>query len=319
MSHRPGYPRPKPPAKPPAMLCTDPNGADVGEIRTLRPLVLEDRPHFAAPGPRRRGLFVDVETTGFDPERDAVIELAMLPFVYTLDGGLITEVLRDEARTWRQNPGRALPAEITHLTGLTDEDLAGEQIDIRAADDLIARSHLVVAHNAGFDRPFLEKSLPTAQGAAWACSRHEVPWDTARHHSLSLTCLLCAHGVYSPVRHRAAADCEAGVWLLAQHLPGTSGTVFAALRETAARPAVRIWATGAPYAAKDELRTRGYRWMAKSHEQIPRSWWTDVDSDDLDAECEWLRDLYQAHGSWLDPVRLPQRDVTARERWRPAP
>lgn len=56
--------------------------------------------------------------------------------------------------------------------------------------------------------------------------------------------------------------------------------------------------------------------MATSHDQILRSWWTDVDSDDLQAQCEWLPGLYQAHGSWLDPVQLPRRDVTAREWWR---
>ena len=158
----------------PGIPCTALTSVDATQARTLHPVVLEDHPHTAAPGPRRRGLFVDVETTGFDPERGAVIELAMLPFVYTLDGGLITDVLRTEARTWRQDPGSTLPAEITHLTGLTDEDLAGQQIDTAAADDLVARSHLVVAHNAGFDRPFVEAILSTAQGAAWACSRHEV-------------------------------------------------------------------------------------------------------------------------------------------------
>ena len=52
----------------------------------------------AAPGPRRRGFFVDCETTGFDHSRDQVIELGMLPFVYTLEGA-ITDVLRGEART----------------------------------------------------------------------------------------------------------------------------------------------------------------------------------------------------------------------------
>ena len=140
------------------MRCTHPNGANADDTRTLQALVLEDHPHTAAAGPRRRGLFVDVETTGFDPERDAVIELAMLPFLYTLEG-LVTEVLRNEARSWRQDPGAPLPTEITQLTDLTDEDLAGQQIDTAAADDLVARSDLVIAHNAAFDRPSSNSSF----------------------------------------------------------------------------------------------------------------------------------------------------------------
>ena len=102
----------------------------------------EEHPHPAGPGPRRRGLYVDCETTGFDAKHDAVIELAMLPFTYTLEGA-ITNVHRNQVRTWRQDPGRPVPAEITRITGLTDQDLAGEAIDVTAAAELVAGAHLV--------------------------------------------------------------------------------------------------------------------------------------------------------------------------------
>ena len=138
------------------MPCTAPAGAgiDTAQARTLHALVLEDHPHPAGSGPLRRGLFVDCETTGFSSEHDALIELAMLPFDYTLDGH-ITHVHRDPARTWRQDPGWPVPPEITRITGLTDEDLAGQAIDTAAASELLARSHLVVAHNASFTHGFV--------------------------------------------------------------------------------------------------------------------------------------------------------------------
>ena len=66
-------------------------------------------------GRLRRGLYVDCETTGFSSEHDAVIELALLPFTYTL-AGTVVEVLHNEAQAHRNDPGRPLPAEITHLT-----------------------------------------------------------------------------------------------------------------------------------------------------------------------------------------------------------
>ena len=162
------------------MPWTAPAGAgrDAGQARTLQAIALANQPHDAAPGPRRRGLFIDCETTGLDHGRDQVIELAMLPFTYAIDGH-ITEVLRGEARAWRQDPGRPLPPEITRITGLTDADLEGEAIDTAAAAELVAGAHLVVAHNAGFDRPFLEALVPAARDAAWACSQHEVSWDPA--------------------------------------------------------------------------------------------------------------------------------------------
>ena len=85
----------------------------------------------------------------------------------------------------RNNPGRPLPAEITHLTGLTDDDVRGERIDVERAGALIDRSGLVVAHNARFDRPFVERVLPAARARPWTCTRAEVPWTRevrpARH------------------------------------------------------------------------------------------------------------------------------------------
>ena len=111
--------------------------------------------------------------------------------------------------------GRPLPAEITHLTGLTDDDVRGEVIDVEAASALIEGSGLIVAHNARFDRPFVERVLPAARARPWACTRAEVPWTAEGFASQALHCLLCAYGVYARDRHRALADCEAGVWLLA--------------------------------------------------------------------------------------------------------
>ena len=160
------------------MPCTAPAaaGVDAGETRTFHALVLDDYPHPAVPGPRRRGLFEDTETTGFDHERDRAIELAMLPSVYSLEGH-ITDVPRGEARTWRQDPGPPVPPEITRITSLSDQDLEGQAIDVTTATELVTNSHLVIAHSAGFDRPFVETVVPAAQDAAWACSLHEVRWD----------------------------------------------------------------------------------------------------------------------------------------------
>ena len=163
-----------------------------------------------------------------------LIELALLPFTYTPEG-IVSEVLEDERQVHRNDPGRPLPEEVTHLTGLTDEDLRGERVDAARAGALFERSHLVVAHNARFDRPFVEAALPAARARPWACSRAEIRWTEEGFASQALHCLLCACGVFARDRHRALADCEAGVWLVAQRLPVSGGTVLAALRRRALR------------------------------------------------------------------------------------
>ena len=289
------------------------------ETRTLHPLAFPARLSDPGAAELRRGLYVDCETTGFSPERDAVIELALLPFTYTLEGTVV-EVLHDEAQAHRNDPGRPLPAEITHLTGLTDDDVRGERIDVEAVSALIERSGLIVAHNARFDRPFVERVLPAARARPWACTRAEVPWTAEGFASQALHCLLCAYGVFARDRHRALADCEAGVWLLAQRLPVSGDAVLAAMRRRTLTPTVRLWAIRAPFASKEALRARGYRWMPEMRDGIERSWWTDVEPDEAESELAWLREaVYEETWGYLPPGGIPQRRVTAFERWRTDP
>ena len=144
--------------------------------RTLHAIELPARLCDTGAAELRRALYVDCETTGLSVERDQAIEVALLPFTYAVDDGRIAEVCHDEAQCYLQDPGRPLDAIITDLTGLTDDDLRGRHIDVAAANTLIARSDLIVAHNARFDRPFFERALPATRAVPWACSLREVPW-----------------------------------------------------------------------------------------------------------------------------------------------
>ena len=253
------------------------------------------------------------------PYRAFPHESCSYPFTYTLAGTLV-EVLHDEAQAHRNDPGRPLPAEITHLTGLTDDDVRGERIDVEAASALIEGSGLIVAHNARFDRPFVERVLPAARARPWACTRAEVPWVSEGFASQALHCLLCAYGVYARDRHRALADCEAGVWLLAQRLPVSGDSVLAAMRRRALTPTVRLWAIRSPFASKEALRARGYRWMPEMRDGIERAWWTDVEPDEVESELAWLREaVYEGTWGYLPPGGIPQRCVTAFDRWRTDP
>jgi DNA polymerase III epsilon subunit-like protein len=77
---------------------------------------------------------------------------------------------------WLEDPGFPIPPDITNITGITNEIVAGHSIDDQAVNDLLKRVVLVIAHNAAFDRRFLEKPLPPFVTKHWACSRSDIDW-----------------------------------------------------------------------------------------------------------------------------------------------
>ena len=119
-------------------------------------------------------------------------------------------------------------------------------------------------------------------------SRASIPWTEEGFASQALHCLLCVYEVFAGDRHRALADCEAGVWLLAQRLPVSGDSVLAAMRRRALTPTVRLWAIRSPFESKELLRARGYRWMPEMRNGIERSWWTDVEPDEVESELAWF-------------------------------
>ncbi|MGG6430311.1 exonuclease domain-containing protein [Acetobacter ghanensis] len=105
----------------------------------------------------RLGLLVDVETTGLDPDLDEIIELAMVPFRYALDG-MIVEVQEPFDRL--REPTKLISPEITMLTGISDTMVSGKSIDPEEVAAFAAPAAVVIAHNAAFDRHFLERFSP---------------------------------------------------------------------------------------------------------------------------------------------------------------
>ena len=103
--------------------------------------------------------------------------------------------------------------------------VAGHSIDHRAVNDLIGRVVLVIAHNASFDRRFLDSRLPAFATKHWACSRSEIDWKAEGVRSSALEFVAYALGFFHD-GHRATSDCRATLHALAQPLPGTGRLAF---------------------------------------------------------------------------------------------
>lgn len=145
---------------------------------------------------------VDVETTGSNPLRDRVIEIAII----RSDGaGQFSSLV---------NPGRALSPFITSLTGITDQDLADaprfEDIAAEIAD--LLEGAVLTAHNARFDYAFVRnefRRIGISFIAPTLCtvrlSRKLYPKQ--RKHSLES--LIVRHDIFVEQRHRARDDARA--------------------------------------------------------------------------------------------------------------
>lgn len=174
--------------------------------------------------PIKLGLVIDTETTGLSVAEDRVIELAIVPFGYTEDG-LFWGV--GDPFCALQDPGFPIPAAATATNNITDEDVKGKKIDWEAVAELCKEASVVIAHNAKFDRPFVEKELVLAKqtgnpNCCWGCSLYMIDWKSAamfegaKPPSKALVALLNWSGYWFPP-HRAKMDSLATLFLLLLH------------------------------------------------------------------------------------------------------
>lgn len=242
----------------------------------------------------RRGLIVDVETTGLDTATDRIIELGLVAFEFDA-AGIVYAV--DPKREWFEDPGVPIPTEAVEITGITDDMVRGQRIDDAAVLAEIERAHLVIAHNASFDRRMLERRFPAFAAKFWGCSLSDVPWARFGCRGAKLDYLLFQLCDAFHTGHRAGDDCQATLHVLATPRDGEA-TPLTRLLEKARLTTVRISAVGTPIETKDLLKARGYRWFNGSTTR-PKTWFRDVSEGEVESEQAWLRE--HAYGGLANP------------------
>ncbi len=225
---------------------------------------------------------LDTETTGLDASKERIIELALLLVDVDAATGLPLRIsaVYDEL----EDPGKPIPPDAKRVTGITDDMVAGKRLDDAAIAALMQGVRLVVAHNARFDRAFMEQRLPLFAQLPWACSLADIDWSQQGKGSAKLEFLAQELGWFYDA-HRAEMDCHALLAVLAAPLPMAEETGLGRLLRVAQTPSFRVYATGSPFDSKDALRGRGYRWDAER-----KVWHTGIgDAQLLDTELAWLK------------------------------
>jgi len=251
------------------------------DYKVLRRLVPRDDWGTASTSETKRVIVLDTETTGLDAKSERIIELALLSvLVDTTTGQPVGPVTTYESF---EDPGKPIPPAITEITGIDDSMVRGQRIDDARVAELVQAADLIVAHNAGFDRPFVEARLPVFATRAWNCSFAGIDWKAQGSGSAKLEFLAHERGWFYDA-HRALVDCHALLQVLAAPLKnGQSG--LQQLLQGASNTRYKLRATGAPFEAKDALKARGYRWDNEN-----RVWWTTLMGQAaLQQEVDWLK------------------------------
>jgi DNA polymerase III epsilon subunit-like protein len=102
---------------------------------------------------------IDLETTGLDPRRDAIVAVAAIPFeAGRARAGLVTLV----------NPGRPIPPAATAIHGIDDAAVA-EAPSVREVlhrFDAVCARRIVVGHDVAFDVSVLDTARTAPVGLA---------------------------------------------------------------------------------------------------------------------------------------------------------
>lgn len=150
------------------------------------------------------GAVLDVETTGFSPRTDEIVELAMTLFRYDRVAGQVLEIVGEYSGL--REPSCPIPRCASTVHGITRRLVHGLRLDYRCIRAMLRQADFVVAHCAAFDRGFVERLMPSSRDTRWLCSRDGIDWWAKGFESRSLEDLAFAHDIENPQPHRASGD-----------------------------------------------------------------------------------------------------------------
>jgi len=148
---------------------------------------------------------LDLETSGLDPGKDRIIEVALVKF----ENGEVKEKFQSLV-----NPGIGVERHVLELTGIEQEELdkAPKFLDLKAKLVDFIGNRSLVGHNLKFDLDFLEShdlSLRNKVYDTWYFSTLLLPWEV----SYSLEVLTKNLNLPHSDKHRALSDTMAVIKL----------------------------------------------------------------------------------------------------------
>jgi DNA polymerase-3 subunit epsilon len=155
---------------------------------------------------------VDIETTGLCVGTDEVIELALVLFRYDRCNGRIEEKM--DAYSGLREPNCPISHGAYEVHHISPGVVRGRRLNYSRIRAMLRKADFVVAHNAVFDRGFVERLIPSFRTKTWLCSMRGINWEAKGFVSRSLQSLAAAHQVKNLRPHRAGGDTDTLLALL---------------------------------------------------------------------------------------------------------
>ncbi len=247
------------------------------------------------PNNSKIGIIIDTETTGLDYKICKIFEIALVVFAFDKDTYEILGILDKVNELHDCSPLPEISKKISHVT---DEDIKDKKFDRRKLSYWFHECNLVIAHNAKFDRKFLEMEFPELEEKPWVCSQTQIDYEKYNIRSTKLDYIAFKLGFWFD-GHRALNDCEALFEILNSKFEGEECTIFQILRSTALKNSNIIYALNTPYSTKDLLREKDYWWNGDSE---PRCWFKVVyNEEELYSHLNFLsNDIYKCDLDKID-------------------
>ena len=213
-------------------------------------------------------LGLDVETTGLNADTDEITEIGAVLWDWKRKAPvkIFNELIQVESN---------ISQEITDITGIDNELCKEYGVPLWHAidelDKLIAITDYCMAHNAEFDRKFIDKAYidrgyKTYPDFMWIDSRTDVPWKKVNSRKLGY--LAADHGFLNPFAHRALFDVLtmlklASLYDIDQIIERSESSVI-------------TLQAGVRFHEKDLAKSAGFHW-----EPITKRWLMDIKECDL--------------------------------------
>ncbi len=254
---------------------------DFQVLHRLKPQEIFNQPSDTSTENTHKICILDTETTGLDTSSCEIIELGYQILEFDSKGNFYRVIAK---QNFLNQPKNSISAEITQITGLTDEDVKGHKIDWESVATDISSVQLIVAHNASFDRPVVERYHKVFSTKVWGCSVSQIDWlNIAGIGSRSQEFLCWKLGKFFYDAHRALDDVQALTQLLSVAIGKDQQPALAYLLPAIRKGKSLVKATRAPFELKDALKSRQYRWQPQV-----KVWQKVLDDADLQAELAWL-------------------------------